>query len=250
MNVRIHGIPAVPEIQPADDLVPLIVAAARQSDVPIAAGDVVVVTQKIVSKSENSLVALDAVTPSPRAQEWGRTWNKDARVIELVLREAVRIVRMERGVIIAETRHGLICANGGVDTSNVQPGWAALLPPDPDASARRLCAGFRAALGVPVGVIVSDTFGRPWREGQVNVAIGVAGLAPITDYRGSTDSHGQRLVTSAIAVADELAAAAELVMGKTRRVPVAVVNGTGLGTGRDEGGARALLRRPEEDMFR
>lgn len=226
-------------------------AAAARSRLRIDAGDVIVVTQKIVSKADNCLVALDTVTPSMRAEEWAHAWKKDPRIIELVLREAARIVRMERGVIVAETRHGLVCANAGVDTSNVRPGWAALLPADPDASARRLCAGLRSALGVPVGVIISDTFGRPWREGQTNVAIGVAGLAPILDYRGQADSHGQRLVASAIAVADELAAAAELVMGKTRGVPVAVVAATGLGSGReDEGSASELQRRREEDLFR
>jgi coenzyme F420-0:L-glutamate ligase/coenzyme F420-1:gamma-L-glutamate ligase len=251
LMVRILSLPGLPEIQPGDDLVALIVAAAARSQLTIESGDVVVVTQKIVSKAENRLVRLDTVTPSSKAIAWARAWKKDARMIELVLREATRIVRMERGVVIAETRHGLVCANAGVDTSNVRPGWAALLPSDPDASARRLSAGLRAALGAPLGVVISDTFGRPWREGQTNVAIGVAGLRPILDYRGQADSHGQRLVTSAIAVADELAAAAELVMGKTRGVPVAVVGGTRLGTGRDdEGSAAALLRRREEDMFR
>jgi coenzyme F420-0:L-glutamate ligase/coenzyme F420-1:gamma-L-glutamate ligase len=158
---------------------------------------------------------------------------------------------MERGVIISETRHGFICANAGVDTSNVEPGWAALLPTDPDGSAQGLCGGLREAFGVPVGVVVSDTFGRPWREGQVNVAIGVSGLSPIADYRGGADTFGQRLVSSAIAVADELAAAAELVMGKTDGVPAAIVAGTGLGIADvGQGSARALIRRAEEDMFR
>lgn len=249
--VHVLGLTGLPEIEAGDDLVALTVAAAARSSLGIAAGDVLVVTQKIVSKAEDRLVPLDSVTPSAQAVEWARAWRRDARVIELVLREAARIVRMERGVLIAETRHGLVCANAGVDTSNVRPGWAALLPADPDASARRLCAGLRAALGVPLGVVISDTFGRPWREGQANVAIGVAGLRPILDYRGQADSHGRRLQTTEIAVADELASAAELVMGKTLGVPVAVVSGTGLGTGReDEGRATALVRRREEDLFR
>jgi coenzyme F420-0:L-glutamate ligase / coenzyme F420-1:gamma-L-glutamate ligase len=249
--IRIVPLVGLPEIEPHQDLVGLIVDAWRRSSVIPEPGDIVVVTQKIVSKAENHLVALESVTPSARAREWAHEWGREERVVELILREAVRIVRMERGVIIAETRHGLICANTGVDTSNVRPGWAALLPVDPDASAQRLCAGLREALGVPVGVIISDTFGRPWREGQTNVAIGVAGLAPIVDYRGQSDSHGQTLVTSAIAVADELASAAELVMGKTSGVPVAIVSGTGLGSATAEaGGAHALLRRPDQDMFR
>lgn len=249
--VRLAAIKGLPEIRPGDDLVAMLTAAIRAGNHPVAAGDVVVVTQKIVSKSEGAIVALDSVTPSARAGEWARGWNKDPRVIELVLRESVRLVRMERGVIISETRHGLICANAGVDTSNVGPGWAALLPADPDGSAQRLCEGLREAFGVPIGVVISDTFGRPWREGQINVAIGVAGLIPITDYRGGSDTYGQRLVSSAIAVADELAAAAELVMGKTNGVPAAIVGGTDLGAAEiGQGSARALLRRPEEDMFR
>jgi coenzyme F420-0:L-glutamate ligase/coenzyme F420-1:gamma-L-glutamate ligase len=248
---RLVPLPGLPEIEAGDDLVELIAAAAVRADLTIGAGDVFVVTQKIVSKAEDRLVALEAVTPSLRAAEWAREWNKDARVIELVLGEAARIVRMERGVIVTETRHGFVCANGGVDTSNVRQGWAALLPLDPDASARRLCAGLRSVFAQPVGVVISDTFGRPWREGQVNVAIGLAGLPPIIDYRGLTDSFGVRLVTSAIAAADELAAAAELVMGKSSGVPVAVIAGTGLGAGRlDQGSARNLVRRREDDLFR
>jgi coenzyme F420-0:L-glutamate ligase/coenzyme F420-1:gamma-L-glutamate ligase len=249
--VRLVPIRGFSEIRPGDDLLAALTGAIRAANHPVATGDVIVVTQKIVSKSEGALVALDAITPSSRAAEWAREWKKDPRVIELVLRESVRLVRMDRGVIIAETRHGLICANAGVDTSNVGPGWAALLPADPDASARRLCEGLRQAFGVPVGVVISDTFGRPWREGQTNVAIGVAGLTPIADYRGSTDTFGQPLVSSAIAVADELAGAAELVMGKTDGVPAAIVVGTGAGVADiGQGSARALIRRPEEDMFR
>jgi coenzyme F420-0:L-glutamate ligase / coenzyme F420-1:gamma-L-glutamate ligase len=250
-GVRLVPIRGLGEIQPGDDLVAAIAGAVRGANGSVHPGDVFVVTQKIVSKAEGSLVALDSVTPSVRAGEWALTWGRDPRAIELVLRESVRLVRMERGVIIAETRHGFICANAGVDTSNVRPGWAALLPADPDASASRLCTGLREVFGVPVGVVISDTFGRPWREGQTNVAIGVAGLRPIADYRGGADTYGQPLVSSAIAVADELAGAAELVMGKIERVPAAIVAGLGLGTADPaDGGAKALVRRPEEDMFR
>jgi coenzyme F420-0:L-glutamate ligase/coenzyme F420-1:gamma-L-glutamate ligase len=250
-NVRIVPLTGLPEIEPDVDLVELIITAVGRSHLAIEAGDIFVVTQKVVSKAENRLVALDTITPSAQATEWAQKWKKDPRVIELVFREAARIVRMERGVIVAETRHGFVCANAGVDTSNIRPGWAALLPSDPDTSARCLCDGLRSALGIPVGVIISDTFGRPWREGQTNVAIGVSGLSAILDYRGEVDSHGQRLVTSAIAVADELAAAAELAMGKTLGIPVAVITGTQLGTGASQGaGATALLRRREDDFFR
>ena len=250
-TVRIVPLTGLPEIEPGNDLVHLIAAAVLRSGLTIEAGDIFVVTQKIVSKAEDRLIDLATVTASPQAEEWARAWKKDARVIELVLREAARIIRMERGVIVTETRHGLVCANAGVDTSNIRRGWAALLPTDPDRSARRLAAGLHTALGTPVGVVISDTFGRPWREGQTNVAIGVSGLSPIRDYRGQIDSHGQQLVTSAIGVADELAAAAELVMGKTLGIPVAVVSGTRLEPERgDEGGAAALLRRREDDLFR
>jgi coenzyme F420-0:L-glutamate ligase/coenzyme F420-1:gamma-L-glutamate ligase len=248
---RVTGLSGIPEVEPGDDLVRLTVDAVRRLRVTVAPGDVFIYTQKIVSKAGGSLVHLDDVAPTPMAREWGQKWGRDPRVIELVLRNAVRIVRMERGVLITETSHGFICANGGIDTSNVAPGWAALLPPDPDASARGLCGGLRAALHVPVAVVISDTFGRPWREGQTNVAIGVAGLRPIVDYRGGVDTHGQALRSTAIAIADELAAAGELVMGKTRGIPVAIVQGTGLGAADlDAGSARDLLRRPEEDMFR
>lgn len=250
-SLRVVGIPGLPEIEPGDDLADLILSGVRRAGFGVAAGDVLVCTQKIVSKAEGRLVRVDGITPSPRAREWADAWGRDPRVIEIALQESVRVVRMERGVLIAETRQGFICANAGVDTSNVRAGWAALLPADPDGSARRLCAALRAACHVPIGVIVSDTFGRPWREGQTNVAIGVAGLRPIADYRGSLDRQGQVLRSTAIAVADELAAAAEIVMGKTLGIPVAIVSGSGVRVGEvEEGSGRDLLRRSEEDLFR
>lgn len=250
-TLRIVGVPGLPEVQPGDDLTQLIVAAIQRAALTLSAADIVVCTQKIVSKAEGRLVRIDSIEPSDRAREWAGAWNRDARVIELSLQEAARIVRMERSVLITQTRHGFICANSGVDTSNVSAGWAALLPVDPDASARRLCAELRAAFDAPVGVIISDTFGRPWREGQTNVAIGVSGLRPIIDYRGSLDRQGQLLRSTAIAVADELAAAAEIVMGKTLGIPIAIVSGSGVEIGGvDEGSGRDLLRRHEEDLFR
>jgi coenzyme F420-0:L-glutamate ligase/coenzyme F420-1:gamma-L-glutamate ligase len=248
-TLHLVGLPGLPEVAAGDDLVALIVQAVRRTPLEVSAGDVFVITQKIVSKAEGRLVRLDTVEPSALARQWSA--GKDPRVVELTLREAVRIVRMDRGVLIAETRHGLVCANAGVDTSNVPDGWAALLPEDPDASAHRIRDGLSAAFGGAVAVIVTDTFGRPWREGQTNVAIGLAGLSPILDHRGRTDGHGHRLQATAIAVADELASAAELVMGKTRGVPVAVVKGAGeLGLIIGDGSARDLRRRPEEDLFR
>jgi coenzyme F420-0:L-glutamate ligase/coenzyme F420-1:gamma-L-glutamate ligase len=241
----------MPEVTSGDDLVTLTLRGIERAGLGLLAGDVLVFTQKILSKAEGKLVRLDGVTPSPRARGWAERWGRDARVVELALMAASRVVRMERGILITETRQGFVCANSGVDVSNVPKGWAALLPDDPDASARKLCSGLRARSGVEVGVIVSDTFGRPWREGQVDVAIGVAGVQPILDYRGTTDSQGRPLSATRIAVADELAAAAELVMGKTRGVPVAVVRGTGLRmTGVEEASARMLLRSAEQDLFR
>jgi coenzyme F420-0:L-glutamate ligase/coenzyme F420-1:gamma-L-glutamate ligase len=249
--LHLIGLSGLPEVVAGDDLVALVVETVRRAALEVAARDVFVIAQKVVSKAEGRLVRLDTVEPSAIARQWSKVSRKDPRVVELVLREAVRIVRMERGVLIAETRHGFVCANAGVDTSNVPDGFAALLPEDADASARRIRTGLSAAFGCAVAVIVADTFGRPWREGQTNVAIGLAGLSPIRDYRGQTDTHGHVLQTTAIAVADELAAAAELVMGKTRGVPVAVVKGAGaIDLISGEGSARELRRPPEQDLFR
>jgi coenzyme F420-0:L-glutamate ligase/coenzyme F420-1:gamma-L-glutamate ligase len=249
--IRITGLRGVPEIEPGNDLAATALAALQREHVRLDDGDVVVFTQKIVSKAEGRVVTLDTVQPSQQAREWADTWRRDARVIQLALDDAVRIVRMERGIIITETPQGFICANSGIDTSNVRPGEAVRLPEDPDASARRLCSALRTALGTRIGVIVSDTFGRPWREGQADVAIGVAGMRAVLDYRGSVDTFGQPLRSTAIAVADELAAAAELAMGKTLGIPIVVVQGTGLGTGEiDAASGRDLLRPPGEDMFR
>lgn len=249
--IRVVGLTGLPEVQSGDDLVALTLGAVDRDRLVVQSGDVFVFTQKIVSKAEGRSIRLDEVTPSRLAQEWGEAWGRDPRTIELALGEATRIVRMDRGVLITETRHGFVCANSAVDTSNVRPGEAARLPVNPNESARRLCTALRATFQFPVGVVISDTFGRPWREGQVNVAIGTAGMRPIVDYRGTADSHGQPLRSTIVAVADEVASAAELVMGKTSGIPVAVVQGTGLGVAAvGEYSGRDLLRRREEDLFR
>jgi len=240
MPIRIVGVRGIPEVSAGDDLASLIRAVAGPMD-----GDtIVVIAQKIVSKAEGAIVDLRSITPSGLADNWGARFGKDPRLIELVLRESCRIVRMDRGVLIAETRHGFIIANAGIDQSNV-PGehFATTLPIDPDASASRI----RSALGCGA-VIVSDTFGRPWREGLVNVAIGVSGLEPLEDLRGARDGSGRALQVTKLAVADELAAAAGLVMPKSAGVPVAVI--TGFDWKRGEGSARKLLRSPETDLFR
>ena len=246
-GLRILPVEGIPEIRPGDDLPELIVEAAGED---LRAGDIVVVTHKIISKAEGRLVDLRAVEPSLLAKGFAARHGRDPRQIEVVLRESRRIVRMERGIIIAETHHGFVCANAGVDASNV-PGddVVCLLPMDPDASAARV----REALGARTGgseiaVIVSDSFGRPWREGIVNVAIGVSGMGPLADYRGRSDPHGRPLEASVLAVADELAAAAELVMGKTAGIPVAIVRGYPYG--KEPGSGRDLLMPPERDLFR
>jgi coenzyme F420-0:L-glutamate ligase/coenzyme F420-1:gamma-L-glutamate ligase len=247
--VRVIAITGLGEVRPGDDLAPLVLEAARAQGTPIASGDVVVVTQKIVSKAEGRVVALAEVVPSPEALRLAREHDKDPRLMEVVLRESRRIVRAERGVIITETRHGFVCANAGVDSSNVAgEGYVALLPEDPDRSAEALRRRFHELAGVEVAVVISDTFGRPWREGHVNVAVGVAGMSPFLDYVGQTDPYGYTLRVSTMAVADELAAAAELVMGKLSRVPVALVRGFPYQPG--PGSARELVRPPERDLFR
>jgi coenzyme F420-0:L-glutamate ligase/coenzyme F420-1:gamma-L-glutamate ligase len=247
-RLEVVAIRGLPELKPGDDLPGLALAAAVAQGTPLQPGDVVVLSQKAVSKVEGRLVRLADVTPSPLAVEVARAQKKDPRLIEVIFRESRRIVRMDRGILIAETRHGQICANAGVDQSNVGLGWASLLPEDPDASARTFADRVRAALGVEVAVIVADTFGRPWREGLVNVAIGVAGLRSLQTYLGVPDVHGYTLQATILAVADELAGAAELVMGKLDQVPVAVVRGYRYEPG--PGSARELLRDPTMDLFR
>jgi len=247
-EIRILPLPSLPEVAPGDDLAALIVHALASAKLQPESGDVFVVTQKIVSKAEGRLVQLKTVEPSAQAREWAQTYGKDARVIEVILRQAKRIVRKERGVLIVETQHGFVCANAGVDASNVPEGVVTLLPEDPDGSARRLREQLEKTFGVQLAVIISDTFGRPWREGVANVALGVAGLEPLLDYRGQPDTHGHTLQMTVVAVADELAAAAELVMGKTNRVPVALIRGYKYNPA--AGSGRHLLRRPEEDLFR
>lgn len=246
----------MPEITPGDDLTVLILEACRRENLELVDGDVVIVTQKIVSKAEGCIESLSDVDPSSIASTFARESGKDPRLVELALREAKRIVRMDRGVLITETRHGFVCANSGVDASNVgSPDAATTLPREPDRSAQRLRRELQDATGARIAVIISDTFGRPWREGVVNVAIGIAGLNPLNDYRGRSDADGRSLASTVIAVADELAGAAELVMGKLDRIPVAVVSGFSYAS-RDDGddggheGARALVRDEAHDLFR
>lgn len=247
-QVSITGVEGIPEIQPGDDLPDFIAAAITHQGLVLQDDDVLVVTQKAVSKAEGRFVELASVTPSPLAEQLAANWEKDARHVEVVLRESKRIVRMDHGVIICETRHGLVCANAGVDASNVPGERLMLLPEDPDASAAKIRAGLRASLGADVAVIVSDTFGRPWRTGYTEVAIGVAGMLPILDYVGQIDTAGRELKATWICIADELASAAELVTGKLNRVPVALIRGYAIPRG--EGSAREMVRQAETDLFR
>jgi len=248
-EVRIIGIAGIPEVRAGDDLAALILDAARRQDTPPVDGDALVVTQKVVSKAEDRVVALSTIEPSSFARRVAAETGKNARQVEVVLRESRRIVRMDRGVIITETHHGFICANAGVDASNAGgPGLLTLLPEDPDRSAEGLRRAVEERSGVRLAVIISDTFGRPWREGSDEVAIGVAGLLALKDYAGQHDPYGYELRVTQVAVADELAGAAELVTGKLERIPAALIRGypfeAGCGRGRD------LVRDPDKDLFR
>lgn len=249
--LQIFPIHSIGEITPATDLAQSIYSALDTEHLTLEQGDILVVTQKIVSKAEGQLVNLDEIHPSEFARRFAEQYNKDAQHVEVVLRESKRIVRMDHGVLISETQHGFICANAGVDESNINGArQLALLPVDSDRSARELRSRLRTLSGgdTELAVIISDTWGRPWRTGQVNMAIGVAGIQALTDYRGQSDPYGYELHASVIAVADELAAAAELVMGKVERVPVALIRGYSYISA--EGSARELLRDSATDMFR
>lgn len=249
MSLQLFGVPGLPEIEPGADLATLIVAAAAGAGTPLADHDVVVVTSKIVSKAEGRLVELADVEPSPFARDWSLRWDKDPAVTELVLRESKRVVRQLGPVLITETHHGFVCANSGIDqSSSGAHGRVVLLPVDPDASARRIRAGLQTH-GVDAAVIVSDTFGRAWRDGQTDIAVGVAGIAPILSYIGQVDPHGHEFKVQAICTADELAGAAELVKGNVSRVPVAVVRGFAYETD-DTATIAPVLRDQSRDLFR
>jgi len=245
---EVIGIENIPEVRPGDDLATLIVDATIRQRTPLASGDVLVVGQKIVSKAEGRLVRLDTVTPSTVAQAMAAGLGRDPRLVEIILRESRRVVRMDRGVLITETHHGWVCANAGVDQSNVDVDTVALLPEDCDRSARGLRDTIRLRTRLEVAVLIADTFGRPWREGLTNVAVGLSGFVPLRSYLGELDSAGRPLQATIIAIADELAGAAEPVMGKLDRIPAAIVRGLTLTT--SEEGSKSLLRDPARDLFR
>lgn len=246
-ELRIRPLAGLPEVSEGDDLGALIAAAARP-----AADEIVVVSQKVVSKAEGRVRALASVSPGPRALELARLTGKSPALVELILAESASVIRSVPGVLITETREGWICANAGIDASNLPgEGTVALLPADADASARRIRAEIRAASGVAPAVIVADSFGRPWRLGQADIALGCAGISPLEDWRGRRDSHGRTLEATAVAVADELCAAADLVRDKDSRMPGAVISGLGHLVGPGDGPGAAVLRRPSDrDLFR
>lgn len=248
-RIEVIALDGIPEVAPGDDLAALILEASRAAGMTLDDADVLVVTQKVVSKAEGRLVDLATVEPSELARDWAARWGKDPRQVEVVLRESAAIVRMATGgLIISRTRHGLVCANAGVDVSNVGGGEvAALLPEDPDASARRIRDGVRAGTGAAPAVIVSDSFGRPWRNGIVNVAIGSAGVEAVLDLRGHADAAGRPMQSTVIAVADELASAADLAGGKVAQRPVVVIRGYDWRP--SDAGASALVMEPERDLF-
>lgn len=247
--IQIFGLKKMPLVKRGDTIADQIVKAAKEEGIQMQNHDVVVVAQKIVSKAEGNVVDLKSITPSPLAETISKVSGKDPRHVEAVLKETGNIVRMREAHLIVETHHGFVCANAGVDKSNVEnEDTVTLLPVDPDRSAREIRNRLMELTGFDVGVIISDTFGRAWRIGQVNVAIGVDGLQPIADYRGSKDMFGYVLNVTQMAIADELASAAELVMKKSDGVPVAIVRGVNYPKG--SGSAKDLIRPREEDLFR
>jgi coenzyme F420-0:L-glutamate ligase/coenzyme F420-1:gamma-L-glutamate ligase len=250
-------VPGIGEVRPGDDLGTLIgdaIDAACRDDATYRprVGDAIVVTQKIVSKAEGKIVDLTTIEPRPEAVAWAKEWGRDARQVEVVFRESAEIVRMARGVIVARTRHGFVCANAGVDASNVPANTVTLLPDDPDGTARQLQEALSERFGVPLGIVVSDSFGRPWRLGIIDVAIGVAGFAALVDLRGEPDAEGRIMRTTVIAVADEIASAADLASGKTSNRPVVIVRGARLPpepADESQRGARAIVMAREQELF-
>ena len=252
-SFTVIGIPGIPDIEPGDELADLICEAA--APIGVEPGDILVVAQKVVSKAEGAIAALRDVSPSEEAIRVADATGHTPALVELILSQSNRIVRMDQGVLITETIHGFVCANAGIDASNVLgDGVVTLLPVDADVSASGIRRALEARFGGPIGVIVSDSFNRPWRMGSVNVAIGVSGFYPLGDYRGQSDDHGVPLKSTIVSIADEVASAAQLVMGEFGRVPVAIVRGLEMTVGaRDDdeiGNGQALLRDAERDLFR
>jgi len=252
-RIEVLALEGIPEVVPGDDLAAMVVAAleATPGGLPAREDDVLVVTQKVVSKAEGAVADLTTIEPRPEALAFAERWDRDARQVELVLRHAKRVVRMESGLVITETTHGFVCANGGIDASNVGPATGSivtLLPDDPDASAARIRRAVHDSTGVDIPVVISDSFGRPWRFGIVDVAIGVSGLLPLDDLRGTPDRDGREMKSTVRAVADELASAAELTLGKRSGRPVALVRGASFTRG--EASIQDVVMPESFDLFR
>ena len=253
-SISIIPVERLPEIKPGDNLVDKIYTAITRVKIQLGNGDILAIAQKIISKAENRLVEINNTTPTPFAISVGKELDKDPRIIEIILGETKRIVKMEKGKfkkgrLIVETRHGIVCANAGVDASNVSGGdQVTILPEDPDASAKRSVPGFKDRFGIDLAVIITDTVGRPWRMGLTEIAIGCWGINPLKDLRGQKDTKGYELNATVVAIADEIAGAAGLVMNKTGATPVVIVRG--LEYERGGLGAKELIRDPEEDLFR
>ena len=237
------------EVRKGEDVAVSILQACKKTDVKLKENDIIVITHKIVSKAEGRIIPLNKITPGKFSIRVGRHIGKDPRQVEVILAESRRLVKMVKGLIIAETPQGFICANAGVDQSNVEKGNLVLLPKDSDRSASKIREAIYKETKKKVAVIISDTFGRPWREGQVDVAIGIAGLEPFADYRGKSDQYGYDLKATVICIADELASAAELCMNKLDRVPVAIIRGYSFKSSKNSS-ARSLARKPARDLFR
>ncbi len=247
-EIQVSPVKGIGRIKKGDDLVEVILAALGKAGIELKDDDVLVVTQKVVSKSEGRLVRLDEVKPTAAAVSLANELGKDPKIVELVLRESKRVVRKGHGVLITETHHGFVCANSGIDASNVESGYAALLPSDPDGSARRIRKQLERSTGKKLAVIITDTFGRPWRQGQTDVAIGCSGITPVDVLAGKRDPYGYVLRVTAPAIVDEVAAAAELVMSKLSMVPVALVRGVKFE--RSDAGVRSIVRDGKLDLFR
>ena len=248
-ELRAIPIRGVPDIKPGDDIPAILLAALRAQRRPLAQGDILVITHKIISKAEGQIVPLASIGPSQEANEWAAKYNLDPRITQIATAESKRIVKRGHGVTITETPHGFICANSGVDASNVDGGRSVvLLPRDPDQSAQRIYRSLKRKLGFPVPIIISDSFGRAWREGLAEVAIGLAGMRAFRDSRGARDPYGYKLKVTLEAVADELAGMAGLACGKLTRLPACIIRGHAFQPGR--GRARDLIRAAERDMFR
>lgn len=246
--VQIFPLQGIPRVKPGDRLVGLLLDSAKKSGVVLEDSDVVVVTQKIVSKSEGRLVDLESVKPGKKAALLAAKLKKDPRTVQMILKESKRIVRQGHGVLIVQTRHGFICANAGIDQSNVEEGYLALLPVDPDVSARKIRKALEKATGKTLAIVITDTFGRPWRDGHVDVAIGCSGISPLEDLVGTTDPYGHKLRVTQPALVDEIAAASELVMRKHSLTPACVVRGVRYRRGYR--GVRSIIRERRLDLFK